>query len=1086
MKKLLFPAVLLLNKLNYPRKFFIVAVVILSAFLTVSYSLIIQLNKTISTAELQLNGLSKVRIISKVIQEMQEHRGHDSAIKARKKYDHISRQNHLAQQAQNRRHIKQLFLSIENEYPESLLTTANWRSITGRWEYLVTADVTMGLNGGFTSHTQLIRKLLAFQSLTSDYYQLSTAPDLGAHYILDTVLIQLPYSIETLGQIRALGVTILASHEITTSQENKLSRLMLDTKRPLTLLRDNLRRSSLANEHFNESNKTVSDDIFSSFRDIIYQTKTEVLSGLFTADADNYFLAMSKIINQNYSSLNSLLDNLESLSKQRILQSQHYLYSNLIFLGVILFLVIYALIAIAYSIITATHHLSNTARLFATGNRSVRINLNTNDELKNVGDNFNLVANNFNQLLAIEYETNNALVEQKSNLDAFFENMDSGVAIYDITPDKQNFIFVNINQSAENIDNLKRKNIVGHKVTDIFPGIKAFGLFDVLMEVWLTGQAQNHPISLYKDSHVISWRENYIYKLPNGHIVAIYKDVSKKKQNEEALELALLVYQNSTEAMMVTDSENKIIAINPAFTTMTGYQEKDVLNQSPKMLSGGDENKHLYNGLWRELSSTGKWQGEIVNKRKNGKKLIEWLTINTICRSDGSVYRYVALFSDITQKKQAEEIIWQQANYDGLTGLPNRRMFRDRLEMEVKKSHRTDNTLALLFLDLDNFKEVNDTQGHDAGDILLIEASHRIKNAVRETDTIARLGGDEFTIILSELDDLNHVEIICQKILSALNQPFDINHLQLYVSASIGITLYPNDAKTASDLLKNADQAMYLAKDLGRNQFCYFTSSMQESAQVRLELLSDLRVAIERDQLEVYYQPIVDLHTGSIRKAEALIRWNHPDKGLVSPAEFIPLAEETGLIVNIGDWVFEQAVKQVKRCKEEYDIRVQISVNKSPIQFKFNEEHSDWLELLVHHNVSGEDVVIEITENLLLDNDKSIMKQLHTFRDAGIEVSMDDFGTGYSSLSYLKKFDIDYLKIDQSFTRGVAAESEDLVLSEAIIIMAHKLGLKVIAEGIETDEQRKLLIEAGCDYGQGYFFSKPVPSIAFEKLLNIS
>jgi len=307
--------------------------------------------------------------------------------------------------------------------------------------------------------------------------------------------------------------------------------------------------------------------------------------------------------------------------------------------------------------------------------------------------------------------------------------------------------------------------------------------------------------------------------------------------------------------------------------------------------------------------------------------------------------------------------------------------------------------------------------------------------------------------------------------------------VQVYISTSLGITLYPSDASTVLELLKNADQAMYLAKNLGRNRFCYFTPSMQEESQNRLALVNDLRHAISLDQLEVYYQPIIELQSAHIFKAEALLRWKHPTRGMVSPAEFIPLAEDFGLIVEIGDWVFKQAAKQVKVCKEQLGLNIQISINKSPIQFREAEDHIDWLAYLDKLQLSGEDIIIEITEGLLMKDNDKILTQLHQFRDAGIEVAMDDFGTGYSSLAYLKKFDIDYLKIDQSFTKNLASDSEDMVLSEAIIIMAHKLGLKVIAEGIETEEQKKLLHDAGCDYGQGYYFSRPVPADEFIAIL---
>jgi diguanylate cyclase (GGDEF)-like protein/PAS domain S-box-containing protein len=441
------------------------------------------------------------------------------------------------------------------------------------------------------------------------------------------------------------------------------------------------------------------------------------------------------------------------------------------------------------------------------------------------------------------------------------------------------------------------------------------------------------------------------------------------------------------------------------------------------------------------------------------------------------------LASIAIERKLAEDLIWQQANFDNVTQLPNRSLFRDRLEQEMRKTYRHNLKLALLFIDLDHFKEVNDTLGHDAGDLLLVEAARRINTCVRDSDTVARIGGDEFTVILAQLDDTGRVEQVAQKIIDAVAAPFQLGDESVYISASLGITLYPDDGFEAEDLLKNADQAMYVAKSRGRNGFSYFTSQMQEQAQHRQSLIKDLREALSAKQLRVYFQPIIDLDSGEIIKAEALIRWLHPRRGLVSPAEFIPLAEETGLIGEIGDWVFKEAAAWMGRWHTQGYTCQQVSVNKSPSQFIVDDKHGSWVEHLRDIGLPGECVVIEITEGLLLDAREDVTKSLLNFRDAGIQVALDDFGTGYSSLSYLKKFDIDYLKIDRAFVHDLATDPNDLALSEAIIVMAHKLGLKVVAEGVETVEQRDILRNAGCDFAQGFLYAKPMPAEEFDALL---
>ncbi len=437
---------------------------------------------------------------------------------------------------------------------------------------------------------------------------------------------------------------------------------------------------------------------------------------------------------------------------------------------------------------------------------------------------------------------------------------------------------------------------------------------------------------------------------------------------------------------------------------------------------------------------------------------------------------------DITERKKAEETIFIQAHIDLLTGLPNRRLFMDRLQQAIINAHRQNQKLALMFFDLDHFKYINDTLGHDTGDNLLKEATKRLQTCIREADTLARPGGDEFTLIMSDLHNSNGIERVAQSILEVMSQPFLLQNEQCYISISIGIAMYPDDADTPNDLLNKADQAMYAAKKQGRNQFCYFTPAMQAIAENRLRLANDLRTAIAEHQFSLVYQPIVDLATGKIEKAEALIRWKHPTRGLMNPNDFIPVAEDCGAIKAIGQWVFLQVANQVAIWRENLNPNFQISVNKSPVQFHSTDNNQDWVEYIKKINLEGNAITVEITEGLLLNASPAITEKLASIRATGMQISIDDFGTGYSSLSYLKKYQIDYLKIDRSFVSNLAQDSTDMALCEAMILMAHKLGIKVIAEGIETSEQCQLLLNAGCDFGQGFFFSKPLSSISFEQL----
>jgi diguanylate cyclase (GGDEF)-like protein/PAS domain S-box-containing protein len=588
------------------------------------------------------------------------------------------------------------------------------------------------------------------------------------------------------------------------------------------------------------------------------------------------------------------------------------------------------------------------------------------------------------------------------------------------------------------------------------------------------------------DGHVLTWdfRTEPLAPLSDGRGLAITMavDVTERKRAEEEMRLAALVFRNSSEGMMVTDADGRVVSVNPAFTELTGYAPAETIGKNCSILKSGQQDAAFYRTMWHELEATGQWEGEIWNRRKNGEIYAEWLRINTIFNADGSVHRRVALFSDITKRKESEELIWQQANFDLLTGLPNRRMFYDRLRQEIKKSHRGGQSVALMYLDLDHFKEVNDTLGHDTGDDLLKEAARRLSACVRESDTVARLGGDEFTVILGDLTDPGHVERIAQEILEKLSEPYLLGNELAHVSASIGITLFPDDASDIETLLKNADQAMYAAKNQGRRRYCYFTPSMQEAALARVQIANDLREALAKRQFRLYYQPIVEFATGAIHKAEALIRWRHPTRGFIGPAEFIPIAEETGTIVDIGDWVFREAVDQAVKWRQGLHPAFQISVNKSPVQFDSRHLNcTGWLDHLRQLGLSGDSIVVEITEGLLLDAGNAVIDKLSAFHEAGVHAAIDDFGTGYSALSYLHKFDIDYLKIDRSFVHNLTPGSRNAALCEAIVAMAHKLGVKVIAEGVETGEQRDFLTAIGCDYGQGFFYSGPLLPEDFER-----
>jgi len=562
------------------------------------------------------------------------------------------------------------------------------------------------------------------------------------------------------------------------------------------------------------------------------------------------------------------------------------------------------------------------------------------------------------------------------------------------------------------------------------------------------------------------------------------QDLTEQKKTQEEMQLAALVYKNSSEAMLVTDADNRILDINPAFSHITGFTLPEVIGKSPSILSSGRHNRSFYRSMWQALHNTGSWRGEIWNKRKNGDAFAERLTIDTIYNKNGSVHRRVALFADISQEKEAEAQILHQTNFDPLTGLPNRRLFLESLKLELNKATRTQQPGALLMLDIDRFKEVNDTLGHALGDELIKQTAKRLTETVRNSDFVARLSGDEFAIILNPISDPKRIDQISQSILNAIHQPFQLGTDTIYASISIGIALFPTDSSKEGQLLRYADQAMYAAKERGRNCYHYYTPAMQEAAQVRMALVNELRYAIERNQFELHYQPIVDLKTGQITKAEALIRWHHPELGLIGPDKFIGVAEDTGLILRIGEWVFNTAANQLNKWRSNGYPQLELSFNTSPLQLLSDGiQPLDWVMQLQRLNLQDSSLIIEITEGLLIQSNQQIRDKLSQLHNCNFQIAIDDFGTGYSNLAYLKDFDVDYLKIDQSFVQNLVTHSNDLALCEAMVAMAHRLGIKVVAEGIESDAQRKLLLSAGCDYGQGWYFSKALPAKAFSALL---
>lgn len=565
------------------------------------------------------------------------------------------------------------------------------------------------------------------------------------------------------------------------------------------------------------------------------------------------------------------------------------------------------------------------------------------------------------------------------------------------------------------------------------------------------------------------------------HITGTVRDITEEHRTDWEMHLADSVFQGLREGIMVTDANGVILRVNPAFEAITGYAGDEVIGQTPKILHSGYHTARFYEELWQDLMEYHLWRGEVWNRRKNGEVYPQAMVISSVKNKAGNVVQYVSIFNDVTEKKTSEKRIYHLAHYDVLTQLPNRALFHQRLTAALSQAKKNGQVLAVMFLDLDGFKYINDSMGHQVGDRLLEVVANRLQHCIRATDTVSRWGGDEFTLILTDLKSTGDADIIAKKILSALLEPISLNGNEIVVGASIGISFYPDDGHTPVILVQNADMAMYRAKENGKNNYQFFTTEMNSTAMERLQLENGLRKALDRQEFELHFQPLPDLSSGTIYGAEALVRWNHPERGLVSPEKFIPIAEDCGLIIPLGNWILRSACAQCKLWQDLGLEGLKVSVNLSARQFRDPSLVQTIKETLVQTGLEAKYLTIELTESSIMDNAEQTILALNKLKSIGIGLSIDDFGTGYSSLSYLKRFPIDTLKIDRSFVKDIDSDEDDRAIVKSIIVMAHNLNLRVVAEGVETYGHLKFLRDQNCDLIQGYFFSKPLPVSSFNE-----
>ncbi|MEB3161458.1 MAG: EAL domain-containing protein [Synechocystis sp.] len=681
------------------------------------------------------------------------------------------------------------------------------------------------------------------------------------------------------------------------------------------------------------------------------------------------------------------------------------------------------------------------------------------------------------------------LVQSEANFSITFQYSPDSIFIHGL----QGGVMMDANECFLQLTGLKKEKLIGLTFFDLPLWINVEQYYQFYQQTLHPGtipirHGDNWEIEVYdadQNIHTMLLLGRVIKFNQLDCLLVVMRDVTELKQTQKQLKILSQACEQSPASIVITDVEGNITYVNPKFEEISGYCSIEVLGKNPKILKSGDKSEQDYRTMWHQLSSGQDWKGEFHNRRKDGQLYWERASISPIINSLGEITHYVAVKEDITQEKNQAEALYHQAHYDNLTGLPNRSLAKDRLQQAIELAIRHQYLVGLMFIDLDNFKMVNDSLGHDAGDRLLKEVAERLQRALRQTDTVARLGGDEFLVVINKVSQTRKLTAIAQRLLGVLRQPVTLNGHEIFIYGSIGIAVFPDDGLQADSLLKNADTAMYAAKLEGRNGFRFFTPSMNDAAQKRLLMESKLRQGLARQEFKIYYQPFVDLQSGKIIGAEALMRWHNDHLGDVPPDQFIPIAEDLGVIIELGEWLMDQVCQQAAHWQDFVtpdQPQFLMAANISPRQLRDNYFIDILQSLIKQYRLKPEWLTLEITEHLMLEDNADLLKNLQDLTNRNISLALDDFGTGYSSLNYLRQFDFSILKIDRCFIQQLPDNADTANLVRAIIAMAHHLQLTVIAEGIETQAQWDFLQAEHCDYGQGYYFSPAIAPDALAKL----
>jgi len=1216
MNKLFSPAIALMNRLDYTRKFMVLGLIYLVAITVVVYSLYANLNQVARTSQRQLEGLELIKPISSGVQFMQQHRGLSTGV--------LGGNEAMRNQCDTKEiETAAAFDAIERRLSASLVLSEDWARLKADWNSLQKGWSHWTVDENFSTHTDLIDRMLVFEVRVADDYALTFDSDVDAFYLIDTTINKLPLALERLGRIRAFGTGILTQKQISAYQQAEMIALIAELRHALKFLAINLEKTGQFNPGIQNPLLAATEDIVDSARQIVDLVQSDIITEHFVTSPEDFFKMATAAIDKGYRQMDqTLLPKTEALITERIQHTKNKLHVSIGIAVLLLLVVHYFLIGIYYAMIGSIQSLTRSARVFAGGDMRERINLDTRDELRQVGDSFNEMADGFNALLAARLEDKASETRLRSIIDAspvpmvlnddqqnitflnpaFIQTF--GYTLEDIptltdwwakaSPDPEyrewmaatwqttletvlhddsqfNPVELNIRCHSgstktvlANASSIKQSLGSVHLVVlyDINERKKAeqkvlerearyravtYSANDAIITTnsagnitgWNRGaetifgytetEVSGQPLTLlmpprYRDPHLIGMKRvlsggvSHIndktielaglrkdgsefplelslakWEASEGWFVTgIIRDITERKQAEADLRIAAIAFETQ-EAMMITDTHQVILKVNQAFVRITGYSAEEAIGQTPALLKSGYQDAKFYQTMWESLVRDGYWQSEIWNRRKCGDVYPERITITAVTNAEGNVVNYVGTFDDISQHKKAEETIHDLVFYDSLTKLPNRRLLLERLKHSIEVERRDGKQLALMMLDLDRFKVINDSLGYLAGDELLQQVATRIATRLRKVDIVARLrkvdllahlGGDEFIMLLEDITHTEDAARVAEQVIAILSKPFYLSQGdEIHITASVGISLYPQHGDNPDTLISYADAALNKAKAEGRGCFAYYSEDLTLAARQRIALEARLRKAIEQQELRVFYQPQVDIVTGRIIGAEALVRWLDPIEGLIAPIHFIPLAEETGLILEIGAWVLRETCRQGRQWLDAGLPPLTLAVNVSAHQFRRSDIGALVTTVLNETGFPAEQLELEMTESGLMESQNKVMGLLNDLRSQGVRFAIDDFGTGYSSLAYLKHFPLDSLKIDKSFIDDIPHLQDDMEIAATIIAMGHMLGFKVLAEGVETAEQLAFLQDKGCDAYQGYLKSKPVPADEFVRLL---